>query len=199
MMGDLYATGVAGSGPLPPAFSQRPLSAREPAAGDERMQPPFFPRVASPAGAPRPQPAGATTMPFDAPPAPPTAAPSSSAPIVSQEGQSPIRPQVPFSDPKRSGFGGLPSEAVFLPDAAIPHKEPKPQEEREPAHADISDPRRRPVSASDLAVLVAARLELFARRLRERGSQGLAESFSGDALDLALAGLISGYIAGRGG
>ncbi len=42
MTGDLNATGAAASGPLPPAFSQRPISAPEPAAGDERPYPPFF-------------------------------------------------------------------------------------------------------------------------------------------------------------
>ncbi len=209
MTGDLNATGAAASGPLPPAYSQRPVSAPEPAAGDERPYPPFFPGAeeeapafVAPAEFELPVPAAPSAPPAPIAPAAPVAPMPTPAPRV-LESQPPIIPrQVPSSDPKGlGGFGGLPSEAIFLPDAAIP-KRPLEAEPEVPAYrapVDLRDPRQRPVSASDLSVLVAARLELFARRLRERGSQGLAESFSGDALDLALAGLISGYIAGRGG
>jgi len=199
MSGDLYASGAAGSNPLPPAFSQRPIRAPEPGADDERLQPPFFPAgAAAPLQTPAPQagwelPTAAAAQAAAEVPAPlPTPATGAAPGRVTLE--SPLRGQVPPREPAEPAFGGLPTDAIFLPDAAIP-KRPAASEEDH----DLRDPRRRPVSASDLAVLVAARLELFARRLRERGSQGLAESFSGDPLDLALAGLISGYIAGRGG
>ncbi len=210
MTGDLNATGATAPGPLPPAFSQRPIPAPEPAAGDERPYPPFFPGAEGEAAPTFSAPTFAAQADFEmpapvappplevAPPAPALTPAAPAAPVP--ESQSSIPRQVPTGGPKGSGgFGGLPSEAIFLPDAAIPRR-PQPEagpEEHAPAHP--HDPRQRPVSTTDLAVMVAARLELFARRLRERGSDGLAESSSGDPLDLALAGLISGYIAGRRG
>ena len=45
---------------------------------------------------------------------------------------------------------------------------------------------------------VADRLEALARELRSRGRAAVDAGFAGDALDAALAGLISGYLAGRG-
>ncbi len=178
MIGDVHATSAGGSVPLPPAFSQPPV--QRPDAEDHRLRPPFFPSAPE-AGAPLPE-------------APAEAAPAA----IDFSPPAPITSRVPPAEPRRAaGFGGLPSDAIFLPEAPIPKKE-KPAEEDEGPVA-LDDPRRRPISTSDLAVLVAARLELMARRLRERGSAGLTDAFSGDALDLALAGLVSGYMAGRGG
>jgi len=176
MIGDVHATSAGGAVPLPPAFSQPPV--QRPDAEDNRLQPPFFPPATR----------------VEAPAAPGQAA----APASGVTPVAPITAQAPPAEPPRhAGFGGLPSDAIFLPEAPIPKKVKA--EEDDDGPIGLADPRRRPISASDLAVLVAARLELMARRLRERGSAGLSESFSGDALDLALAGLISGYMAGRGG
>ncbi|HEX9107457.1 MAG TPA: hypothetical protein VF832_09520 [Longimicrobiales bacterium] len=178
MIGDVHATSAGGAVPLPPAFSQPPV--QRPDAEDHRLRPPFF-APASGAAAPL------SASPGDAAPAP-----------IAFTAPAPVRAQAPPPEPPRpAGFGGLPSDAIFLPEAPIPKKAKEEEEDDGPIA--LADPRRRPISASDLAVLVAARLELMARRLRERGSAGLTEAFSGDALDLALAGLISGYIAGRGG
>jgi len=179
MIGDVHATSADGSLPLPPAFSQPP--AQRPDAEDNRLRPPFFPS------------AGGAAAPVFGAPAEVAPAPIGFTPPA------PVTAQVPPAEPPRhAGFGGLPSDAIFLPEAPIP-KKVREEEEEDAGPIGLADPRRRPISASDLAVLVAARLELMARRLRERGSAGLTESFSGDALDLALAGLISGYMAGRGG
>jgi hypothetical protein len=55
-----------------------------------------------------------------------------------------------------------------------------------------------PAAAADDATLeLAGRLEALARSLREGGSVA-ATAYGGDSLDAALAGLISGYLAGRG-
>ncbi len=45
---------------------------------------------------------------------------------------------------------------------------------------------------------LAERLETLARDLRTRGTEAIQAAFAGDPLDAALAGLISGYLAGRG-
>jgi len=55
-----------------------------------------------------------------------------------------------------------------------------------------------PAAADPATAALAERLEAFAQQLRERGQEAVGSAFAGDALDAALAGLISGYLAARG-
>ena len=190
MSGDLYATGAAGSGPLPPAFSQRPLRAPGSATGEQRPQPPFFPHTPA-----------EESSPVSSAPGP--IAPTDEGSISELPYEAPAEPAIeaglPFEAPAIPAFDApLPFEAPAEPmfDEPLPFEAPAEMfDEPLPFHA---PPEPMSGTTPDLSALVAARLELFARRLRERGSAGLAESFSGDPLDLALASLVSGYLAGRG-
>lgn len=90
-------------------------------------------------------------------------------------------------------------EPAYVPSAqpaydAPVYAEPAPAVYEEPA---ASAPPLQEASATPETQL-ADRLETLARELRNRGSEAINEAFAGDALDAALAGLISGYLAGRG-
>ncbi len=68
----------------------------------------------------------------------------------------------------------------------------------EPAYAEPALVEAAATQAAGTEAELAERLEALARDLRTRGTEAIQAAFAGDPLDAALAGLISGYMAGRG-
>ncbi len=152
-----------------PAFLQ-PEATAERQAFDAPPEPPAFleAEAAAPVAFLEPEPAGQAVL--EAPPLEPDLL--EPAPLPESDA---LEPMATYAEPLTAP---LPEIEEPLPTLEAPA----------PGHAVPAGP------ASE----VAARLEALARQLRERGGAGMDTALTGDTLDAALAGLISGYLAGRG-
>lgn len=216
MNGDLHGSDSGASRPLPPAYTQRAQGSGV-AQGEQRPQAPFFPGEAYAEATFAPPPGAAADAPpvsafesaADLPPvtafedvapespfgAESAMAPEESAAPAASPGQE--KAAAPEPPPRQAhvtpiAAGTIPADAIYLPDAEIP----KPRREEPEATVDFGGPVRRPQTGSE-AVLVAARLEMLAKRLRERGNAALDPARAGDALDTALVLVVAGYLSGR--
>jgi hypothetical protein len=184
MIGDLHGPGSGASQPLPPAYTRSAAGRPSFAPGEQRPAAPFFALGANaPEAAEARLGADRTVVPIVDAAEPPMIEP----PIPLQAAR--VTPPTPLAQTVASGT--IPADAIYMPDAEIPKRrvpEPEP---------DFGGSSRRPLSVSDAAIMIAARLELLSARLKLQGLGALEAGYAGDPLDAALAGLISGYIAGR--
>jgi len=185
MIGDLHGPGSGASQPLPPAYTRSATGQPSFAPGEQRPLAPFFPLDASAPEAAKPRlEADRTVAPIVNAVEPPMIEP----PIPLQAAR--VTPPAPPAQTVASGT--IPADAIYMPDAEIPKRRAP-----EPEPDFVGGSSRRPLSVSDAAIMVAARLELLSARLKQQGLGALDAGYAGDPLDAALAGLISGYIAGR--